>query len=124
MVEPPTTGALPPLADYSVLDVGGAITAYCTRLLADLGADVLKVEPPGGDDLRQRPPFVAQGSDTPEGLLFSSYHVNKRGITLDVSRPESRAVLEALGRRFDVVVASLRPPEPRWSGSTGATRRG
>jgi crotonobetainyl-CoA:carnitine CoA-transferase CaiB-like acyl-CoA transferase len=100
------TGVEPALGGYSVLDTGGAITAYCTKLLADLGADVLKVEPPQGDELRRRPPFVEDGSGGHESLLFSSYHANKRGITLDVRRAESRPVLEALGRRVDVVVAS------------------
>jgi crotonobetainyl-CoA:carnitine CoA-transferase CaiB-like acyl-CoA transferase len=95
-----------PLAAVRVLDVSGAIGAYCTKLLADLGADVLLGEPPDGDGLRRRPPFVAGRAVGADSLTFGSYHANKRGITIDVSHPDSLPVLEALGRHCEVVVAS------------------
>jgi crotonobetainyl-CoA:carnitine CoA-transferase CaiB-like acyl-CoA transferase len=95
----PGAGAL---SGIRVLDVSGDLGAYCSKLLADLGADVLEVEPPGGDDLRRRPPFTGRS----ESLIFLSYHSNKRGITLDVGRAESLPALEALGRKSDVIVAS------------------
>jgi benzylsuccinate CoA-transferase BbsE subunit len=84
-----------------VLDLSGPIGAYCSKLLADLGADVVFVEPPAGDDLRRRPPFVSG-----ESLAFAAYHSNKRGITLDWSRADALPVLERLGTAFDVVLAS------------------
>lgn len=95
-----------PLSDVRVLDVSGAIGAYCSKLLADLGADVLKAEPPGGDELRRRPPFFDEGRHAAGSLVFASYHANKRGITLDVGHPDCLPALEALGRYCDVVVAS------------------
>ena len=97
-----------PLSGIRVLDISGGLGAYCSKLLADLGADVLKVERPGGDDLRRTPPFIGQSGHggQPQSLIFLSYHSNKRGITLDVGRSESLPVLEALGRTADVIVAS------------------
>jgi CoA:oxalate CoA-transferase len=101
-----------PLLAVRVLDLSDAIGAYCTRLLADLGADVVKVEPPSGDPMRLRPP-LKEGVEAPEAsLLFAAYHANKRGITLDVRRPEAAILLAGLGREVDVVVVAptLRSP--------------
>jgi crotonobetainyl-CoA:carnitine CoA-transferase CaiB-like acyl-CoA transferase len=90
-----------------VLDLSGAIGSYCSKLLADLGADVLIVEPPWGDGLRRKPPFTRQAGNRPaESILFASYHANKRGITLDYTRPEALPLLEALGREQDVILVS------------------
>ncbi len=86
-----------------VLDLSDGLGAYCTKLLADLGADVIKAEDPSGDRLRQCPPFV--GEDGPSAI-FAAYHANKRGITVEASRQSSLPILEALGRHCDVVVAS------------------
>jgi crotonobetainyl-CoA:carnitine CoA-transferase CaiB-like acyl-CoA transferase len=80
--------------------------AYCTKLLADLGADVIKVEPPAGDPMRRRPPLLGAESGPPESAVFASYHANKRGVTLDICRPESLPILAALGSASDVVVIS------------------
>jgi crotonobetainyl-CoA:carnitine CoA-transferase CaiB-like acyl-CoA transferase len=94
-----------------VLDLTGPIGAYCTKLLADLGADVIKIEPPGGDPMRQLPPFVGDG-EAAMSAVFASYHANKRGVTLDYSRRDALKILEPLGAAADVVVASpgLRSP--------------
>ena len=94
-----------PLDGRRVLDLTGAIGAYCTKLLADLGADVIKVEPPGGDPMRRMPPLVG-GAGAATSAVFASYHANKRSVTLDVTRHEAVTVLEALGAAADVVVAS------------------
>jgi crotonobetainyl-CoA:carnitine CoA-transferase CaiB-like acyl-CoA transferase len=97
---------LQPLDGIKVLDLTGAIGAYCTRLLADLGADVVKVEPPWGDPMRRRPPFRNGVPELEQSLLFSAYHANKRGVTLDVAAPDVEPVLARLGVRSDVVVVS------------------
>jgi crotonobetainyl-CoA:carnitine CoA-transferase CaiB-like acyl-CoA transferase len=94
------------LSTLRVLDVSGPIGSYCSKLLADLGADVVLGEPVSGDDLRRRPPFTSSDANERESLLFASYHANKRGITLECTRPETLPLLEALGQRFDVVIAS------------------
>ncbi len=101
-VRPGDQAGDPLFAGVRVLDLAGSIGAYCSKLLADLGADVLKVEPPSGDPMRRKPPFADPGGS----LLFTSYHVNKRGITLDVSRPDALPLLEAVGPSCDVVLLS------------------
>lgn len=95
-----------PLSGVRVLDVSGRTGAYCGKILADLGADVLKVELPTGDRMRYLPP-LRDGESGPEAsLLFAYYHHNKRGITLDWVRDESRELLESLAARSNVVLAS------------------
>jgi crotonobetainyl-CoA:carnitine CoA-transferase CaiB-like acyl-CoA transferase len=105
----PTGG---PLAGYRVVDLAGPIGAYCTKLLADLGCDVIKVEPPAGDPMRNRPPFIGGDEAYSESALFASYHANKRGISLDVGRAEARPLLKALAKDRDVVVMSPTPRSP------------
>ena len=89
-----------------MVDLSGAIGAYCTKLLADLGADVIKVEPPAGDPMRHRPPLITGEDSTVMSAVFASYHVNKRGVTLDVGRPEALPALGALAADADLVVLS------------------
>jgi crotonobetainyl-CoA:carnitine CoA-transferase CaiB-like acyl-CoA transferase len=89
-----------------VVDVSDAIGAYCTKLLAGFGADVLKVEYPEGDELRRRPPFRDGATGAEASLVFAYYHTDKRGITLDTRRTESIPLLEELARTADVVVMS------------------
>jgi crotonobetainyl-CoA:carnitine CoA-transferase CaiB-like acyl-CoA transferase len=93
-----------PLNGCRIADLSGAMGAYCTKLLADLGADVIKVEPPQGDPMRRQEPLVGARGCEPESAVFASYHANKRGVTLDISRPESLPILEALASGCDVVV--------------------
>ncbi len=89
-----------------MVDLAGAIGAYCSRLLADLGADVVKVEPPAGDPMRRMPPIVEGEHGHAQSAVFAAYHVNKRGLTLDITRPEAGDALEALAATADVVVLS------------------
>ncbi len=98
------------LSGARVLDLTGAIGAYCSKLLADLGADVVKVEPPAGDELRRRPPF-SRGAHK-DSLVFAAYHANKRSITLDAARPDALPMLQAMGAWCDILLASpsLRQP--------------
>ena len=98
-----------------VLDLSGPIGAYCTRLLADLGADVVLVEPPDGDPLRWTPPF--RGDDPHASLAFAYYHASKRAIVIDEG---DRSRLARLGADADVVVVS---PSPRVRCPGGIPRR-
>jgi len=96
-----------PLAGIFVLDLTRVLSGpYCTMLLADMGARVVKVEQPGkGDDTRGwGPPF--QGS---ESSYFMSVNRNKESVTLDFKTPEGRAVLDRLIARADVLVENFRP---------------
>ena len=89
---------LQPLAGVRIVDLGGELSAYGTKLLAAFGADVVKVEPPSGDPMRRKGP-IKNGATGPEASLsFAYYHTDKRGITLDFRRDEARPVLERLAR--------------------------
>ncbi|MDO8568370.1 MAG: CoA transferase, partial [Dehalococcoidales bacterium] len=71
------------LEGYRVLDLADSKGFFCGKLLADLGADVIKIEKPGGDDTRKIGPFK-DNIPHPEGSLsFAYYNTNKRGITLN-----------------------------------------
>ncbi len=95
-----------PLAGIRVLDLSRLLPGpYCTLVLADLGADVVKVEEPqGGDYLRWMLPLAGKQSG-----YFHALNRNKRSLRLDLKRPEGVAALRRLARRFDVLVESFRP---------------
>ena len=100
--------AVQPLADVRVLDLSGRTGAYCGKILADLGADVVKVELPSGDRLRFLPPYRDEEKGAESGLLYAYYHHNKRGITLDWERDASSELLSELALSAQVVLASPR----------------
>jgi len=78
---------------------------FCTQTLGDLGADVIKIEPPGGDPSRAwGPPFLDEQS-----TIFLSANRNKRSLTLDLRQPEARLIVRRLAAGADVFVQSLRP---------------
>src|SRR5437773_2277543 len=98
---------MPPLDGITVLDLTRVLSGpYCTMLLADMGARVIKIEQPGkGDDTRAwGPPFVDG-----ESAYFLSINRNKESITLDFKRPEGRAIVDRLLARSDIVVENFRP---------------
>src|ERR1700733_9319776 len=101
-----------PLGGIRVLDLAGPLGSYCGRLLADAGADVVKVEPPEGDQLRRRPPFAGDLADPAGSLSFAYYQANKRGVMLDYRHAEAAAVLAELGANCDVVVLTPTAAEP------------
>jgi len=98
--------ALLPLAGIRVLDFTHALAGpYCTLLHGDLGADVVKVEPPAGDQSRQwGPPFI-EG----ESSYFLSVNRNKRSVVLDLKSPAALAVAKGLAMAADVVVENFKP---------------
>jgi crotonobetainyl-CoA:carnitine CoA-transferase CaiB-like acyl-CoA transferase len=95
-----------PLADIRVCDLTQNLAGpYCTQILADLGAAVTKIEPPGGDLARAwGPPFWGEGS-----ALYLSANRGKRSIVLDLKRPEGVEVLHRIVRASDVFVQASRP---------------
>src|SRR5438874_2221517 len=96
-----------PLEGLTVLDLTRVLSGpYCTMLLADMGARVIKIEQPGkGDDTRGwGPPFLDH-----ESAYFLSVNRNKESMTLDFKHPEGRAVLDRLLARCDVLVENFRP---------------
>jgi CoA:oxalate CoA-transferase len=95
----------PPLAGVRVIELGSVLAGpFCGMLLADLGAEVIKVEPPRGDDARTFGPFV-NGAST----YFRLVNRNKVGISLDLKRADELAVLERLIERSDVLIENFRP---------------
>jgi crotonobetainyl-CoA:carnitine CoA-transferase CaiB-like acyl-CoA transferase len=100
---------LPPLNGYRVLDLAGPLGFHCTKLLADMGADVIKVEPPGGDEARRVPPFKDDSAHPEKSLYFLHFNTNKRSITLDFEKPDGRAILLELAQKADVVIETCRP---------------
>jgi crotonobetainyl-CoA:carnitine CoA-transferase CaiB-like acyl-CoA transferase len=107
---PTATGAL---AHLKVLDLSRVLAGpWCTQMLADLGADVIKVERPGaGDDTRHwGPPFLqdAQGHDTDQASYFSTCNRNKRAITLDMAHPEGQALIRQLALQSDILVENFK----------------
>ena len=97
------------LDDIRVLDLAGEIGQYCTKLLADLGADVIKIEPPSGDPVRHLPPFYGDEEGADRSLYWLNLNTNKRSIVLDLEMPEDRSVLERLVAIADVVVETFEP---------------
>jgi len=86
--------------------------AYATKLMADLGAEVIKVEPPlTGDRARSRGPFAGGAPDSEKSGLFLYLNTNKRGITLDLTQPRGRELLADLVAQADLLVHNFAPPE-------------
>src|SRR2546428_3391012 len=97
-----TPGAL---AGVRVLDVAAPLGAFVSRMLGDLGADVIKIEPPGGDPGRHLAPFLTTGQER-LSLPFVQANVNKRSVILDVQRQEDQERFRALAAQADVVVST------------------
>jgi alpha-methylacyl-CoA racemase len=116
------------LAGVRVLDLSRLLPgAYATLMLAELGADVIKVEDPGaGDPTRQLPPFInPQGAFAAPGRSVYDLLLNrgKRSLTLDLRSEASRPVLDALLSKADVVIESFRPATAKRLGVSGAQLR-
>lgn len=101
----------PPLAGVRVLALEQMQSLpYATQLLGRLGADVVKVEPPGtGDQGRSSTPAMADPEGRPVGATFLRNNVGKRSICLDLKHPAGRALLLRLAPRFDVVAENFKP---------------
>jgi alpha-methylacyl-CoA racemase len=100
-----------PLEGIRVLDLSRLLPGgFCSLLLADFGADVLKVEDTGmGDYIRWSPPYVEGADDSAKSALFLALNRNKRSIRLDLKNPSGREALLRLVREYDVVLESFRP---------------
>ncbi len=100
-----------PLAGLRVLE---ATTTWagpmCGCLLADFGADVVKVEHPEGEIARRSPPFLP-GVDPPVSFMHATVNRNKRSLALDLRRPEGRDLFLELARRAAIVVENFLSPE-------------
>ncbi len=102
---------IPPsaLSDLRVLDLTDIKGALCAKLFGDMGADVMKIEPPNGDAMRTIGPFLNGQPHRDRSLLYWFYNTSKRGVTLNLEYPEGRALLKQLVTRADVLVESFVP---------------
>ncbi len=97
------------LTGYRILDLTDSRCAYCTKLLADMGADVIKIEPPHGDQGRNMPPFLNDEPHPEKSLYFLYRNANKRGITLNVESDEGKDIIKKLVKSADVLVENYGP---------------
>jgi crotonobetainyl-CoA:carnitine CoA-transferase CaiB-like acyl-CoA transferase len=94
----------PALSGLRALDLTSRMGGYCGLLLANLGAEVILIEPPGGDAMRREGPFNDDISNPDGSLSFAAYQTNKRGIVLDLESDDDRETLRDLARHADVLI--------------------
>ncbi|MBF6558823.1 MAG: CoA transferase [Candidatus Binataceae bacterium] len=101
------------LANLKIVEIGELASApYAAKLMADMGAEVIKIERPGaGDRARDRGPFPGGAAHREKSGLYLYLNTNKLGVTLDIARPEGFALLERLVADADVLVHNVAPPE-------------
>ncbi len=98
-----------PLAHFRVLDLTDEKGFLCGRVLGDFGADVIKIEPPGGDPGRAVGPFYHDITHPEKSLYWMAYNANKRGITLKIEVAEGQAIFKKLVKSADFVIESFGP---------------
>jgi crotonobetainyl-CoA:carnitine CoA-transferase CaiB-like acyl-CoA transferase len=98
------------LSGVKVLDLSEDIAgSFCARLLADYGAEVLKLEPPGGASLRRLGPFHHDDPHPEKSLFFLLLNLNKKGATLNLTTAAGQTILKRLAQHVDVIVETYRP---------------
>ncbi|MDP6454003.1 MAG: CoA transferase, partial [SAR202 cluster bacterium] len=97
------------LGPYRALDLTEGGFNWCGKALGDLGADVIKIEPPGGSPTRDRGPFFQDRESRDTSLFWNAYCVNKRSVTLDIETTEGQETFRRLARGADIVIESFAP---------------
>ncbi len=97
------------LSPYRVLDLTDQRGLLCGKILADLGADVIQIEPPGGSPARELGPFFHDEAEPEKSLFWWAYATNKRGITLDIESSSGKGLLLKLVKDADFVIESFSP---------------
>jgi len=98
-----------PLADIRVLDLAGESGLFAGRQFAELGADVIRIEPPGGDASRRRRPFLGDRPGLERSLYHLHFNAGKRGLVLDLDGGADQERLRALAASADVLIETARP---------------
>jgi len=98
-----------PLSSCRVLDLTDEKGLFCGKMLADLGADVIKIEPPGGDPCKNMGPFYHDIPDPEKSLYWLSFNTGKRGITLNIEVSDGREIFRQLVEKADIVIESYAP---------------
>ena len=97
------------LSPYRILDLTNERGLICGKVLADLGADVIKIEKPGGDPARCMGPFYHDIPDPEKSLYWFAFNTNKRGITLDIEKTDGQEIFKKLIKSTDIVIESFDP---------------
>lgn len=97
------------LSPYRALDLTDEMGLICGKILGDLGADVIKIEKPGGDATRGTGPFYHDEPDPENSLLWWAYNTSKRGVTLDIETAQGRDLFKKLVEDADFVIESFPP---------------
>ncbi len=105
--------ASPPaaLTNRRVLDLADTKGAYCGKLFADMGAEVITIEAPGGDAMRSLPPFLHDTPEAGHGFFHRYMNANKLGVTLDLSKHEGREIFRRLTQSADLIIETRTPGE-------------
>src|SRR5580704_10989251 len=98
-----------PLAGLRVLELADETGQFCGKLLGDLGADVVKIEPPGGEPSRHIGPFLDDVPHPERSLPFWYYNTSKRGITLDIGTADGLDLFRRLAATADVILETFPP---------------
>ena len=98
-----------PLAGLRVLELTSEHAQFCGKLMADLGADVIKIEPPGGQETRNVGPFLDDEVNPERSLYFWHYNTSKRGITLDLNTPSGQDIFRKLSVTAGLILESFPP---------------
>ena len=96
-----------PLTGLRVLELTSEHAQFCGKLMADLGADVIKVEPPGGQETRNVGPFLEDEAHPERSLYFWHYNTSKRGVTLDLNSPNGQNIFRKLSATAGLVLESF-----------------
>ena len=111
------------LEGVRVLDISGPAGFYCTKLMADMGADVVRIDPPDAAGDRYPGPFYGGESDRDHSIYRWHYHTNKRSVLLDINSFSGREIFDSLLGAADVLVETLRPSEAIVLGLDGSSLR-
>ena len=98
-----------PFSNVRVLELADEKGQFCAKLMADLGADVIKIEPPGGSSYRHTGPFANDVKDPNSSLPFWYYNTSKRGVTLDIEHPDGVELFSRLAQSADVIIETFAP---------------
>jgi len=97
------------LAGIRVLELAGPAGQYCGKMFADLGADVILIEPPGGAHTRRERPFLRDQIHRETGLPFTYFNTGKRSVVLNLSAPEGRMIFRKLAEHSSLIIDTEKP---------------
>jgi benzylsuccinate CoA-transferase BbsE subunit len=111
------SGAPAALTGIRVLDLSGLAGQYCGKQFADLGADVILIEPVEGSPVRREGPFLDDRAHVEFSLQFAYFNAGKRGAAIDVDRQEGQHIVRQLAKDADLIIESEKPASWRGGGS-------